>query len=210
MEEIQAISGIGDLYSRINDRNNRMTWIENPNFQRYLDMEHVNDIVINIKKYYNKYNKQPSIGSIVVCRQINNKYTVVDGQHRLAAVRHMDNEGYIIKFHLAIIDADSDDEVFEQYLICNNNKNHADWVPDEVNADKHICLNQIADWLRLFNNQHSEIFVDKDRCSRPKISINRFLDDFVNSDYYDQCYTLEDFKAIFNTVNDKHYNNYGR
>ena len=86
--------------------------------QRSIDNNHVNSMLEYQKGYYEKYNEYffPNPISIGL---LNKKYYILDGQHRLKVIQHLDNS---VVINISLIETNSTDELNEYLKLINTNK----------------------------------------------------------------------------------------
>ena len=90
--------------------------------QRNLDTEHYTSILNYQKNYYEKYKEFNFINPIIIV-ELNNKYAVVDGQHRIMVIKAL-TDMYKIQFniYLQILNINTQEEYDDLFLIINKNK----------------------------------------------------------------------------------------
>ena len=130
--EFKEVS-ISNFFKKINNQNNLIFKNMCGEIQRKIDIDHLNELIQYQKNYYKKYNEFIFPNPIILCK-INDKFAVIDGQHRIQCIKTLFNE-YNIDFNimLSIITIDNINEYDELFLSVNLNKpvvlfkNITDW-----------------------------------------------------------------------------------
>lgn len=128
-----------------------------PDIQRIVDDDNVDDIVNYQINYYKKYNKFNFIG-LVNIHYLNNKYYLIDGQHRFKAIKQLFDLGHKFNVAIEIININSINELKENYKIINKNTQLPEFS-DEI--DKSIPENVAL----YFKNKYPKMW-SKTSCSR--------------------------------------------
>ena len=103
--EFKEIS-ISNFLKKINNKNNLLFKNMCGEIQRKIDIDHLNELIQYQKKYHEKYNEFIFPNPIILCK-INDKFAIIDGQHRIQCIKTLFNE-YNIDFNilLSIINID--------------------------------------------------------------------------------------------------------
>lgn len=116
---IKSIYTIEDLLSKE---------LHSPECQRPIDESHITDFYEFQKKYYIENNVFLFIHNIVLC-VLNNKDYVIDGQHRVEALRLLYNDSFYPKeaflkntIFVTVLYASNEDELKNHFVMCNKNK----------------------------------------------------------------------------------------
>ena len=172
-------------------------YIHIPSMQRPLDHNRVNEMsrYIDIQV---KQGKEPYFGTIVLC-QLDGKYNVVDGQHRVQALEKHYNETKIsVPIHVHVYGAGSEAEMRQIYLDINKGVPLPDFLRDESADERRV---------RIFNEIYRYIL---DNCKmikntatrRPYIHINDFINKLWHSKIWPHITSLSHFIELFNRVNE--------
>lgn len=137
-----------------------------PDIQRIVDDDNVDDIVNYQINYYKKYNKFNFIGLINI-HCLNNKYYLIDGQHRFRSIKHLSDIGHKFDVIIEIINIHSIDELKENYKIINKNTQLPDFS-DEIDKS-------IPETVALyFKNKYPKMWSKTSRSRKPHIYFQFF------------------------------------
>ena len=181
-------------YASYNDINGR---VDVPSIQRSLDLERVAKIRNHIEQRVLN-NKEPIFGAIDLC-QLDGRYYVIDGQHRLKALE----EDYKatsrqIPFNCVIYHIQSQEEMRDIFVVRNEGVPVPEWV---INPPRRVqLLREIENWIRLIR-----CFKDSTSTKRPYININDFMNRLSRSKLFVLVKTLSEFQQIFNKINQSNY-----
>jgi hypothetical protein len=176
-----------------------------PPYQRKVIEYHVDTMKSDIKDYIDVNGVQPALGLILLCRYVVNgkyRYDIVDGQHRIKAIKQLYEEGgggVPITFNIGIINVRSEAEAEQQYLMLNRSMNHSEVLEELHKDDKVQLMKECEEWL---HSSYGNVFVYRPT-KRPYINIGDFIKVYVKSNYFPGTNTLAEFKRVFNE-----YNNY--
>ena len=175
--------------------------------QRPLMDDYVDQLIDEIRFYIEKFTKGYSIGSIIYAKYNNILYHI-DGQHRLEAIKKL-NDGVLgrkVSFPFEVTINDVEDKLEIDVLFKNLNKGLR--APDVIIDN--LALSSIRnDIVEFITKQYRgiKIFVGKEgRVNRPNISIQLFIDSLTrNEELMNEIASLDDFLRIFNEYNTLHY-----
>ena len=145
--------------------------------QRNLDTEHYTNILNYQKNYYEKYKEFNFINPIIIV-ELNNKYAVVDGQHRIMVIKALTDMYKIqFNFYLQILNIKTQDEYDDLFLIINKNK------PVAIH-------NNIVDWKtyykqieRFFINEYGEYCKTSSKPQMPNINVEAVTSYMESKDF---------------------------
>lgn len=166
MEETQTISKISikDIYELD---------IKIPSVQRLEYKNKIKEIQEYQESYFKKHKRFNFLGVINInyCKENDNNY-LIDGQHRYQSIRKLNDLGYgEEKIFIEINNVNTINEVKENYELINKNTPLPEFCSD-------IPIELINDTLTLFKERYqdnfNELFSEKTKCHRPKISRIRF------------------------------------
>ncbi len=172
-----------------------------PDFQRQLDTEYVNKFVESIINWYNLYGEYPPITVICFC-VVDGKYFLVDGQHRLAAIKKLLEYNVLLPFDVSIYEVSNMEKCKYYFSNLNTVKSSHNYFVDVSELEKKSLLLDCNKWLLGLPT-----FKDKP-CNRPYIHVESFMSEFLGSSHYTNCKTLDDFSKIFLSLNEKLYREY--
>lgn len=179
--------------------------LERPECQREIDDSHVTELLNHILSQHEKQ-QLPIFGSVDL-GYLHGKYYILDGQHRLIALRvAYEIHKLDIPFHAVIYDKLCLSDL--NFIFLTRNKNmvmatyHTDMV-DIINSDLEkanaIKLKKdIGDFL-----VKSSPMFRAGSTRRPNINIDLFLNNLEESEIFPHIKNLEDFKIVY-----LHYNNH--
>lgn len=141
--------------------------IQIPNEQRIKDEDKINEIIEYQEAYFKKNNCFNFLGVINI-HKYNDKYFLVDGQHRYYSLKTMTNMGYSkIDIFVELIEINNLDILKENYSIINKNTELPEF-PD------HIDKNIPEDVAKYFFERYPNIWSTTKRVRRPHINKNYF------------------------------------
>lgn len=144
--------------------------IQIPSIQRIKYNNKIEEILHYQETYFKKYKQFNFLGVININYCLENKTNyLIDGQHRYHCIRKLNTLGYENeKIYIEINKVNSINDVKENYELINKNTPLPEFTSD-------IPIELINDTLKLFQDKYSEeIFSEKTKCHRPKISRIRF------------------------------------
>lgn len=147
--------------------------IKIPSIQRLEYQSKIKEIIEYQENYFKKHKRFNFLGVININYCIENKTNyLIDGQHRYQCIRKLNNLGYgNEKIYIEINRVDTINNVKENYELINKNTPLPEFCSD-------IPIALINDTLKLFREKYQkyfdEIFSEKTKCHRPKISRIRF------------------------------------
>ena len=167
-----------------------------PNIQRSIIKEHVDSMRKHIKEYV-KLEKEPIFGTIDLVL-FEDKYYIVDGQHRYCAIqREYIENGITVPIHSMIYTVHEEKSIEEIFKV----RNKGIPVPKfmlSVKETKKDLLKEIATYLETLC---PIIFRHKGGLTRPKININTFLEHYRVTEEYKTIETVDQFKDAFEKLN---------
>ena len=181
-------------YASYNDISGR---VDVPSIQRSLDPERVAKIRNHIEQRVLN-NKEPIFGAIDLC-QLDGRYYVIDGQHRLKALE----EDYKatsrqIPFNCVIYHIQSQEEMKDIFVVRNEGVPVPEWV---INPPRRVqLLREIENWILLIR-----CFKNSANTKRPYININDFMNRLSRSKLFVLVNTLSEFQQVFNKINQTNY-----
>lgn len=185
-------------YDSIKDR------IEILSFQRNINK----NVVENIKNHILNYRLQnlTPILSVIDIGSYQGKYYIIDGQHRLLAIKELFDSQIIISFNCLIYNCQNYNDMKEIFILRNSGLE----VPNYIlfpPTNKESLLIEIKDYIRLLMTIKKEkIFRElsskNKRINRPYIDINIFMNFISNSEFLIDIHKIEDFIIKFNLVNE--------
>jgi hypothetical protein len=169
-----------------------------PSVQRSIIKEHVESMRKHIREYV-KLEKEPIFGTIDLVL-FEDKYYIVDGQHRFCAIqREYIENGINVPIHCMIYSVVEEKFIEEIFKV----RNKGIPVPKfmlSVKETKKDLLKEIATYLETLC---PIIFRHKGGLTRPKININTFLEHYRVTEEYKCIETLDQFKIAFEKLNTK-------
>ena len=172
-------------------------YIHIPSMQRPLDHNRVNEM----SKYIDiqvRQGKEPYFGTIVLC-QLDGKYNVVDGQHRVRALeKHYTETKFAIPIHVHVYGVESEAEMRNVYWVINKGVPLPDFLRDESADEKRV---------RIFREIHGHMLtnckmIKNGTTKRPFICITDFVNKLWHSKIWPYISSLSHFIEIFNRVNE--------
>lgn len=173
-------------------------------FQRDINVAIVMNIVEHIKAYI-QINKDPIL-SVIDLALYENQYYVVDGQHRLTALKYLfEEKTLIVEFYCMIYPVTTYDEMKDIFILRNSNIDVPEYLLVSP-VSKQSLINQIKDYLvSLMSVDSKHIFRGKlektKKVNAPNVDIDKFMDFIVNSTFFLSIDTLEEFIRKFNILN---------
>ena len=167
-----------------------------PNIQRNIIKEHVESMRKHIRDYI-KEEKEPIFGTIDLAL-FEDKYYIVDGQHRYCAIqREYIENGINVPIHCMIYNVNEEKSIDEVFKVRNKGIPVPKFVLS-VKETKKDLLKEIATYLETLC---PSIFRHKGGLTRPKININVFLEHYRGTEEYKSIETLDQFKVAFEKLN---------
>jgi len=94
-----------------------------PACQRSIDSDQINKIYEYQIRHFEKYNEFFFVNPIIIgCIKNEDKYYIIDGQHRISCIRRLSNNYPTITFPCSILYVDDENELDEKYMAMNQNK----------------------------------------------------------------------------------------
>ena len=121
MIEFKQISSF-NLINVLNNINNLIFKTKAGNIQRCLDTIHLNNLIEFQENFY-KNNKQFFFPSSIILAEFENKYAILDGQHRICSIEFL-NKKYKVDFNVPItfIHLNNVEEYDMYFIAINKNK----------------------------------------------------------------------------------------
>ena len=172
-----------------------------PDIQRLIDYERVATIINFQREYFEKYKTFLFVGEIVIVN-FNDKFYVIDGLHRLEAIKTLVNLHPDYHVCVNLIECESKDEMIELFIMINQTQP----VPEHVirnasNIPKRILL---EDFRARFRNAFKPYISTSSCPHRPNVNENNIMY-YINKSDIDL--TLASGDLIFKYmlyVNDKY------
>ena len=167
--------------------------------QRNIDVNHLNNLIQYQKDYFNKYNTFSFPNQIILCK-FNNKFAILDGQHRIQCIETIYNE-YKLDFNIAlsIIEIQDISEYNELFISINKNK-------------PLVLFNNMDDWISIgkhietyFINNFSIYNKSSEKPHIPHINFNNMLK-YINEKDIIKKLNITDKSQIINEITE--LNNY--
>jgi len=170
-----------------------------PSIQRDVIPSHVEDMRVHIRDSV-KAKKEPIFGAIDLVH-LDNKYYLVDGQHRYNAIQkeYLENET-IVPIHAMIYPASNEEELEEVFQV----RNKGIPVPSFVLSLKETKKELLKKISKFLEKEYPEVF-KYDKFVRPYINTNTFIEYFRTTRVYSLIETFEDFQKVFNMMNQECY-----
>ena len=156
---------------------------------RVIDQDRVSIIADNIKS-----NPKLLDGTQVHFALLDNKYIILDGQHRLSASEQCLDllKDIDIKIEVKVYNCRTLDEVHTRFIALNNN-----YVPvpkNYIDADRNKKCKSVSDMLSKYFDK--SMFSKSYHCRRPHINATRFIERLSN------CSSIDEFtsKQIFDQI----------
>jgi hypothetical protein len=161
-----------------------------PDFQRELDDKHVQKIYYGILE--NKDNIFIIVGTpiIAVC---NHKKYIIDGQHRIAALRILCSGDHHIPFKYQY-ELMSEDKCFNSYKLLTSYKPHSEIGKNAENSKQAIFYKEAEKWIE----SESKLKGFKFGTNRPNIRKKELIDSFALRSDYD----VKNFIQLYTNVNE--------
>lgn len=186
----------------INNKNNLLFEDLSGDIQRNIDSQHLQDLIQFQEKYYknNGYFSFPT--SLTLCR-LNDKLSLLDGQHRYEAIKYLYNK-YNINFDLlvSIIKMKKIDEYDQHFIAINKNKpvqlynNIDDWKNIIKKIEKYF-INRWKIYVKNTNNPiipHINLdnmvkYIDDNNIiSNTNITYEKFIEEIENLNNFYRLY----------------------
>jgi hypothetical protein len=190
-------------YRRFNSYEELSKSIEIPSVQRNLIPKNVE----SIRKYIQECRssrREPILGTIdLVTVRGDGKLYLVDGQHRMTAIQqeYIENKA-IIPIHTMVYFVETYQEIPKVYQVRNAGIPVPEYylsLSSAMNVKKKL-IGEIEEYLATvptFKRKSS---------ARPYVSIENFMESFVNSKIFSICGTIQDFIRILGLINQDCYN----
>ena len=170
-----------------------------PSIQRDIIPSHVQDMRNHIQEYA-KLGKEPIFSSVDIV-VLDSKYYIVDGQHRISAIRKEYEENkLLVPIHSLLYIVENEEELEKIFRIKNSNIPIPEFILC-VKEHKKELLKSISSFLV---KTYPEIF-KTDKHTRPYINLNVFIEHFRQSKIFVYIETLEQFKDVFQMMNQQCY-----
>lgn len=165
-----------------------------PPFQRLEDKDRVGYIKTYIAER-RKSGKTPCLGTIDLC-SFNEKYYVIDGQHRISALfKDFEESKICVPFAVIIYDVNSLDEMKDIF----QTRNMGIPVPEYIltaKDDRKILIDECHKFLLPV-----ALFVSAHRCNRPSISIPSFMQHLTTTVHWKSITCLDQFISLLDNLN---------
>lgn len=160
-----------------------------PIFQRQQNLEKIQTIVEYQREYFHKHQHVEFLGIISLAILMENggneheKIYILDGQHRLCAMKQLIREGYnSFSIYVQLVPVRTMDEMREKFRILNS---HVE-VPEYVltgSMDQKKMLEQLGEYIRM---RYPTYLSNSHRPKNPNIHLETFLDNIFKNDNFDQ------------------------
>jgi hypothetical protein len=158
-----------------------------PIFQRQQNLDKIQTIIEYQREYYHKYGRFEFLGIISIAYMNDsssmNKIYILDGQHRLCAMKKLLEEGYPdFSIYIQIVPVVTLDEMREKFRILNS---HVE-VPEYVllgSLEQKRMLEELGEYIR---NRYPNYLSNSQRPRIPHIYLETFLDNIFKNDNFDQ------------------------
>lgn len=168
--------------------------IEIPKFQRQDDEDHIQSIYLAYKDQYDKNKKIFVIGQIVLSSSLDNqKFQVIDGQHRIYALKKLFNKYPDIgntKVNVSCYITENEDVKFDIYRKINSNKQ----VPYQSSLKSATIIKEIILYLQ---NNYKGYVKKSGNPHIPDFNIDKFEKEMKNRKI---CEKIEDSKTFINAM----------
>jgi hypothetical protein len=170
-----------------------------PSIQRDVIPQHVKNMRSHIQEYAKK-GKEPIFSAVDIVL-LDSKYYIVDGQHRISAIRQEYEENkLLVPIHSLLYTVENEEELEEIFRIKNSNIPVPDFILS-VKENKKELLKQITTFLL---STYPGIF-KTDKHARPYINVNVFIEHFRQSNIFSYIETIDQFKDVFQMMNQQCY-----
>ena len=161
--------------------------LEIPWFQRGINQTHVNDIMDHIKSS----EKDLYIGVIEIAKYLG-KYYVIDGQHRLMAIKNMSN--VVIPFHVLEITVNEEEDMVRIFQLRNKNTEIPKFLKKKVPEKLYVDIH------RKMVSKYTDMIKDEG-CNRPHINMTFFLQKLKESTLFGFINGIKQFEIIIDFIN---------
>tara|TARA_B100001964_G_C14164506_1_gene568390 strand:+ start:126 stop:1169 length:1044 start_codon:yes stop_codon:yes gene_type:complete len=218
MIEFKQISSF-HLIKVLNNINNLIFKTKAGSIQRCLDRVHLNNLIEFQENFY-KNNKQFFFPSSIILAEFENKFAILDGQHRICSIEFL-NKKYKVDFKVPItfIYLNNIEEYDMYFIAINKNKpvqlykNINDWkeVLKDVNG---YLLKKYKPYFKNSKNPHiphlnidlmNKYIEDNQLIRKSKITYQEFIDEIENLNIF---YCLHWKKYIYDTKYIKNISTY--
>ena len=156
--------------------------LSKPDCQRSIDYVHVNDLYKYQIEHYEKF-KEFFFPKCVVIGKLNNKYYLIDGQHRLNCIKRLSNKftDIEISVNISLLFLDNETELDNKYIAINKNtpvplpKNISDWKLFTKYIDSYL------------SNNYSKYFKKSNNPRVPNLNKNKLLEYIIENDISKKC-----------------------
>ena len=158
-----------------------------PIFQRQQNLDKIQTIVEYQREYYHKYGRFEFLGIITIAYMNDsssmNKIYILDGQHRLCAMKQLLDENYPdFSIYIQIVPVTTLDEMREKFRILNS---HVE-VPEYVllgSLEQKRMLEELGEYIRI---RYPSYLSNSQKPRIPHIHLETFLDNIFKNDNFDQ------------------------
>lgn len=163
-----------------------------PSFQRDLNRSHVKDLREHIRYRHNQ-RKEPIFGALDIAKYNNESY-IIDGNHRLNALKEeYEENGIIVPFNCVIYTAETKEDLLEIFQSRNKGLPVPDFILNPEAKNRNL-LNEIQNYV-----SKMPLFGSSSR--RPYINLTSFMNGFAESKLSGLVSSLDDFKKILVLMN---------
>jgi hypothetical protein len=173
--------------------------------------------VVEIQKYLQQHRgakegvseeSHPILGGITICRLITNRHAaidnttyIIDGQHRLEAIRREFVLGHKIKFLVICYATNSLQGVEQSFSLINLAVPLADYLKEPMNEKQDSKIPN-AELIKQFENhiRGKALFVDR-AINRPRIDPTNFMNRLRESPFFNELKTIKQFEDWLQRVN---------
>jgi hypothetical protein len=169
-------------------------------YQRGIIEEQVGHILAGIENSITK-GREPALGAIELAH-FKDKFYVIDGQHRLLALkRYYEKTGIGVPFHSIIYRVDNLEEMKELFLDRNRGIPLPDYMKKLDNSKRSLLL-EIRDYLSANFDRFFVTTSKGARVNRPRKNIDIFIDDLDHSEIFHLINSIDDFETMLYMIND--------
>ena len=178
--------------------------IFSPSFQRSVNFDVVNNIKTHILEF-RKLDKYPIL-SILDFAQYEGVYYVIDGHHRLNAIKQLCEEGIVIPFRAIVYNISSFEEMKNIFILRNSGIEVPNYILHPPSNKEELIKVIRIKLLEYKTKKDDGIFKSlsskNTRINRPYINIDIFMNTIINCDCFVNIVNLNDFLYIFNILNE--------
>lgn len=173
-----------------------------PDIQRNIDQQRVEDIIEFQRKYHTKHNSLLFLGDIVVAK-CDDKFFVIDGQHRLSAMKHVKELQPDYCVCVNIISCNDLSEMVEMFMLINK----CQPVPEHViKTTTNIPKRYILDcFKKAFSSDYTCFISQSLSPRRPNVNIDILADKIFKSNLLGMFPSSSALYGYFVYVNDNKF-----